>query len=324
MEIVFRVISKRRVNSRKWFKKVSGSQWTWPVRNRFTYTSTIFSAITKDEENYEEAVKSINSCFGGGKPTTHIWEILNDPACTNLNKKSSIFWILVRAVRDFIESDSNGWLPVPGIIPDMTADTENYINLQTIYRTHAIQDADMVYKRAQQHLQELNLPSELITDKEVKLFCREFASIAVLRGTCIADEYEKPPASLIASELEDTNSLMVIYVALRALDKFQSEHGTHPGDIYVESDTARIKAIACKYLSEWSISAPFSDDWAHELCRYGGAEVHTVSAFMGESQLFRKIVVLCSMNSGWFNFSFFRWLRCPRNHKVDNQTIQTD
>lgn len=242
-----------------------------------------FTAITKDEENYEEAVRSVNSCFGGGKPTAHTWEILNDPACTNLNKKTNKFWILVRAVRDFIESDSNGWLPVAGIIPDMTADTDNYINLQTVYRTQATQDAELVYKRAQEHLQELNLPHELITDKDVKLFCREFASIAVLRGTSIADEYEKPPVNLIATELEDTNSLMVIYVALRALDKFQSEHGTHPGDIYVESDTARIKAIACKFLSEWSISAPFSDDWAHELCRYGGAEVHTVSAFMGES-----------------------------------------
>lgn len=281
MEIAFRVISRRKLNSSNSSKQVSASCGAISI-DQFDSCAAPFSAITKDEENYEEAVKSVNSCFGGGKPTVHTWEILNDPACTNLNKKTSTFWILVRAVRDFIESDSNGWLPVPGIIPDMTADTENYINLQTVYRTQATQDAELVYKRAQEHLQELNLPHELITDKDVKLFCREFASIAVLRGTSIADEYEKPPVSLIATELEDTNSLMVIYVALRALDKFQSEHGTHPGDIYVESDTARIKAIACKFLSEWSISAPFSDDWAHELCRYGGAEVHTVSAFMGE------------------------------------------
>lgn len=164
----------------------------------------------------------------------------------------------------------------------MTADTENFINLQNVYRQQALHDAELVFKRVQQCLQELNLPSELITDKEVKLFCREFATIAVLRGSCIADEYEKPPVNIIASELEAPNSLMFVYVALRALDKFESEHGTSPGDIYVESDTARIKAIACKFLSEWGIGTPFSDDWAHEICRYGGAEIHTVSAFMGE------------------------------------------
>lgn len=191
---------------------------------------------------------------------------------------------MVRAVKDFIEHDSNGWLPLPGIIPDMTAESKSYIDLQNIYRTQAINDAELVYKRAQQHLQELNLPSESITDKEIKLFCREIASISVLRGSCIADEYEKSPnesVNVIANGLESSNASMLLYVALRAFDRFQSEHGSHPGDIYVEADTARIKAIACKLLSDWGISTPFSDDWAHELCRYGGAEIHSVSAFLG-------------------------------------------
>lgn len=42
--------------------------------------------ITKEEENYEEAVKAVNSCFGGGKPNATLCDILNDPACTQLNK----------------------------------------------------------------------------------------------------------------------------------------------------------------------------------------------------------------------------------------------
>lgn len=187
-----------------------------------------------------------------------------------------------------MDNNSNGWLPLPGVIPDMTADSASYINLQNVYRSQATHDAEQVYKRAQGHLQELNLPSDLITDKEVKLFCREFANIAVLRGSNIADEYlntSKELCNTISNELESSNSLMVLYVALRALDRFKSEHGTHPGDIYVESDTARIKGIACKLLSEWGITTPFSDDWAHELCRYGGAEIHSVSAFIGTSIL---------------------------------------
>lgn len=130
-----------------------------------------------------------------------------------------------------MEQDSNGLIPLSGIIPDMTADTESYINLQSIYRQKALYDADVVYKRAQQHLQDLNLASELITDKEVKQFCREFASISVLRGSCIADEYEKPLVNVIASEIEAANSSMDIYVALRALDRFESEHGTMPGTV---------------------------------------------------------------------------------------------
>lgn len=46
-------------------------------------------AITKEEENYEEAVKAINSCFGGGKLNSRLQEMLNDPLCGQLSKDVS-------------------------------------------------------------------------------------------------------------------------------------------------------------------------------------------------------------------------------------------
>lgn len=77
------------------------------------------------------------------------------------------------------------------------------------------------------------------------------------------------------------NSLMEYYVVLRAVDRFQSEHGGVPGECHIEADTARIKSIANKLLSDWGLTHPFNDELAHEICRYGGTEVHSVSAFMG-------------------------------------------
>lgn len=182
----------------------------------------------------------------------------------------------------FMEVNSKGWLPVSGVIPDMTANTANYINLQNIYRAQAISDSDIVYRHAQQLLKQLNLPSEMITESDTRLFCREVGTISVLRGTKIADEYEKCHKSQsITCELEMPNSLMGHYVALRAMDRFQSEHGCDPGECHVEADTARIKTIATKLLNEWGVNATLSDELTHELCRYGGAEIHSVSAFMG-------------------------------------------
>lgn len=49
----------------------------------------IRSAMTADEENYEEAIKAVNFCFGGGKITTKIKQILDHPQCMNLNKNVS-------------------------------------------------------------------------------------------------------------------------------------------------------------------------------------------------------------------------------------------
>lgn len=190
---------------------------------------------------------------------------------------------MARAVRQFIENDGQGWLPLPGSgLPDMTADTANYINLQNIYRAQAIADSDIVYRYAQQQLTELNLPSETITDQETKLFCREIASACIVRGTKIADEYEKCYKSqYIANELKMPNTLMGHYVALRAMDRFLTDHGCVPGECHVETDMAKMKSIASKLLHEWSVAVPLSDDLVHEFCRYGGAEIHSVSAFMG-------------------------------------------
>lgn len=44
--------------------------------------------------------------------------------------QSSSFWIIAKAVRDFVENEGGGLLPLKGSLPDMTADTEKYISLQ--------------------------------------------------------------------------------------------------------------------------------------------------------------------------------------------------
>lgn len=45
--------------------------------------------MSKDEENYEEAIKAVNSSFGGGKPSPSLVEIFEDGNCKDLNKNVS-------------------------------------------------------------------------------------------------------------------------------------------------------------------------------------------------------------------------------------------
>lgn len=242
----------------------------------------IRSSMTADEENFEEAIKAVNTCFGGGKVNSTIRDILNDDCCVNLNKNSSPFWIMTRALRDFVEKDGRGHLPLQGTLPDMTAETSLYINLQNIYRAKALQDADSVFRRVQDLLKELNKSSDWISEKDVRLFCREAACLAVNRGTKIADEYEKGlQPSMVSDELENPDSLMGHYVVLRAMERFQTEHGYTPGEVKIETDTARIKSQAGRLLNDWGVSSQLNDDLFHEVCRYGGAEIHSISAFLG-------------------------------------------
>lgn len=239
-------------------------------------------SMTADEENFEEAIRSVNSSFGGGKVNSSVQEILNDSNCINLNKESSPFWIMTRALKEFVEHEGKGYLPLPGSLPDMTAETALYINLQNIYRAQALHDADSVFRRVQELLKELNKSLDWISEKDVRLFCREAAYISVTRGTKIADEYEKGiKVSTSTDELEDPDSLMGIYVALRALERFQTELGYTPGEVQVETDPARIKTRVRRLLNDWGVSAQIDDDLLHEICRVGGAELHSISAFLG-------------------------------------------
>uniref|UniRef100_A0A7G3AQV1 NEDD8-activating enzyme E1 regulatory subunit n=1 Tax=Lutzomyia longipalpis TaxID=7200 RepID=A0A7G3AQV1_LUTLO len=240
----------------------------------------IRGAMKKDEENYEEAIKAVNSSFGGGRPSDTLRKLLDDPECLNLKKDSKPFWILVRALRDFVANEGCGWLPVPGILPDMTAETAFYIALQNVYRNQALADADAIYRRVQHLIKEIGLPCDVIAEKDVRLFCREAANISVIRGSRIADEYDKAyRCAAFGDCLEVPGTLVEHYVALRAIERFHTEHGCLP--VEVETDTARLKYLSGKLFAELNIGSSLSDELAHELCRFGGAEVHSVSSFMG-------------------------------------------
>ncbi|XP_055845452.1 nedd8-activating enzyme E1 regulatory subunit isoform X1 [Episyrphus balteatus] len=242
----------------------------------------IQSGMSNDEENYEEAIKAVNTAFGAGLVSHTIKAILDDDACENINKQSSPFWIMAKALKEFVLNENNNYLPLPGVLPDMTANTESYINLQNIFRQQALQDADNIYRKCQHYLKELGLPPETITDKTVRLFCRESAGLAVVRGTKLADEYEKSSKIVnIVDNFETQGTLAEYYVGFLAYERYQTEFGNIPGELYVENDTSKLKGIANKMLAEWGVHSQISDDLIHEICSYGGAEVHTVSAFIG-------------------------------------------
>lgn len=46
--------------------------------------------------------------------------------------QSPAFWVMARAVREFVESEGGGNLPVRGTVPDMIADSEKFISLQNV------------------------------------------------------------------------------------------------------------------------------------------------------------------------------------------------
>ncbi|XP_045544992.1 NEDD8-activating enzyme E1 regulatory subunit isoform X2 [Salmo salar] len=221
----------------------------------------------EDEENFEEAIKNVNTALN---PT-----------------KTPAFWVMTRAVREFVQNDGSGNLPVRGSIPDMIADSEKFINLQNVYREKAMQDASVVSKHVESLLQSVGKPSESISEQDIKLFCKNAAFLRVVRCRSLAEEYsvETVNKDEITCTMDGADGEMVLYLMLRSVDRFYQQHSRYPGvyNYQVEEDISKLKLCVNSLLQEYSLNVSVKDDYIHEFCRYGAAEPHTVASFLGGS-----------------------------------------
>lgn len=102
--------------------------------------------------------------------------------------------------------------------------------------------------------------------------------------------------TLAVEDNELQGTLTVYNFALRAYERFLSECGSIPGECAVEQDIGRLKSIASKMLNDLGLHVSLSDDVLHEICRYGGTELHAVSAFIGKLLYYkRKIIFYTSL-----------------------------
>lgn len=240
------------------------------------------NGIPIEEENFEEALRAVNTALVPTFLPVKIQELLYCSSATNLTKDSLPFWIMCSALRSFIEAEGKGKLPLRGVLPDMTASTEHFVKLQTIYRTQAAMETEIVYRKVKEIVSQLHC--ENISEAEVKLFCRHSHDLHLIKGSNIATEYQlgsNNVASYIARFLEEPDVMMVHYILLRSAEMFRSEHCRAPGEWEPEADISKLKTCVSKLLTDISCSPFPKDDHIHEMCRYGGAEIHSVSAFLG-------------------------------------------
>ncbi|KAH0503696.1 NEDD8-activating enzyme E1 regulatory subunit [Microtus ochrogaster] len=239
----------------------------------------------EDEENFEEAIKNVNTALNITQVPSSIEDIFNDDRCINITKQTPSFWILARALKEFVAKEGQGNLPVRGTIPDMIADSSKYIKLQNVYREKAKKDAAAVGNHVANLLQSVGQAPESISEKELKLFCNNSAFLRVVRCRSLAEEYGLDTVNKdeIISSMDNPDSEIVLYLMLRAVDRFHKQHGRYPGvsNYQVEEDIGKLKSCLTGFLQEYGLSVMVKDDYVHEFCRYGAAEPHTIAAFLG-------------------------------------------
>jgi len=249
--------------------------------------------VYEDEENFEEAAKAVNTVLVKTTIPSNTQSIINDQAAENVSANSANFWILAHALRDFVMKENR--LPVSGVVPDMFSDSERFIKLQNLYREKAGQDAEIIQRKVHQVLESLGRPSESISEIEIKRFCREARFLKIQRGSNLSDEFNSSNFNL---SLDDPDSDALYYLVLRAVDRYMTEFGTNPGltEADIELDIGRLKTITSAMLGQMGLNtAPQGiDEHIHEVCRYGGAELHSVAAFLGGAAAHECVKLLTS------------------------------
>lgn len=89
-----------------------------------------------DEENFDEAIAQAYRAWSVTKVPFDIAQLFDDPALATLSPTSPPFFHMLAALKTFTERPPHT-LPLSATLPDMKADTTNYVHLQRLYKTRA-------------------------------------------------------------------------------------------------------------------------------------------------------------------------------------------
>lgn len=244
------------------------------------------------EENFDEATSAVLKTISPFELRSSIRDIFNMEECQQLIRTSQNFWLIASAIKTF--HASHGVLPLPGSLPDMKAQSADYVALQNLYKTKARQDIEEVTATVRQLETQLEREAPPIPDREIEVFCKNAAHIKVVRGRDIPQISIDSDASTlkkIRNELGSEDSLIPIFIATQILDSVVDEIQSNgvEGEISVnnnglwQSHTERIMALLTG--ADGAAVEPAAREQVaraiQELRRAEGGELHNVSSLTG-------------------------------------------
>ena len=184
------------------------------------------------EENFDEAKANVLKSLNPPSISSGLHEVFDSEDCRNPTTDSAKFWIIANAIHKFY-TENDGLLPLPGALPDMKAQSSDYIKLQNIYKAKARSDIAEVTSTIRKTETDLIRKSP-IEDKEIEAFCKGAQYVKLIRGRPLriakstepidwSDRAEALSQELETSKMHEQESLLPIYFAFLALDRHRDE-----------------------------------------------------------------------------------------------------
>ena len=261
------------------------------------------------ELNFQEAIANAYLAY-----TEREISWLHDP----MPEKGSKLGQLRSALETFLQEHPDHRPPLNGSVPDMTASTKLYVELQQLYKDQAQEDLQLFTEilRKQQDEVEGGSSIEIVTDEDISNFCANVYSVGHVQTRSLKEEYNGNES--FDEELVDDWKMALMdpyevpvhtpilwYMGLRACQVFCQQKGRYPGCIEacgeddnkeaLEVDASSLLDILNEKIlpgyqltsstSDGEEDTPMSGTNMHKICqeltRYGNAEVHTVASVVG-------------------------------------------
>ena len=238
-------------------------------------------------ENFDEALKAVNQVL---VPSNQVPQetklVLNelDQALSDKDGLNKQFWLLVKGLKQFM-LDSGNRLPVKGRIPDMTSDSTRYIELQNIYKQKSREDSEAINTIIQNFENEDRERFVEISDSFLRAFCANSHCLRLIRAGRLNNQLEhsekvKEKINSLCMDNDCESNELIYYLMIRSVCRFYTEYNRLPGSEQMENDIIQLKNCFKQLLKEFDGNRLSMDEFVHEFCRYGGCELHSVSAFL--------------------------------------------
>lgn len=242
------------------------------------------------EENYDEAVAAVLKSITQWTLGSSLRDIFEMEQCKNVKPDSDSFWICAAAIKTFY--NTHNALPLPGSLPDMKAQSADYIALQNIYKDKARKDSAEVLKTVRAIEAELGSRPSTISEKEVEIFCKNAGGVRVIRGRDISHLETGAPQVIesIRNGLGNPESLVPIFIAFEAVDAMVNENQEDESSATSLDDETKWSATIQRLLNliTENDTQPLDDETrerimkaAQEVRRAGGGELHNISSLTG-------------------------------------------
>ncbi|GFF30448.1 NEDD8-activating enzyme E1 regulatory subunit [Aspergillus udagawae] len=241
------------------------------------------------EENYDEAVAAVLKSLNPFSLRSSIREIFEMDQCRNLKQNSAEFWLIAAAVHEFYQKHKV--LPLPGSLPDMKAQSADYVSLQNIYKSKARTDVEEITTTVRRLEAQLGPRPAVIPEKDIEVFCKNAAHIKVIHGRDIPRINEDAHTlKTITNNLSSSETLVPIFIACQILDDIVTYiQESNIADVSLDDETLWNTHIQ-RVISNLTSGNPAAIDEearekileaTQELRRTQGGELHNISALTG-------------------------------------------